>query len=151
MLKISLLKTFLVAASIALTAVLASVGAPGTNAQEPAPAADNWDMQVVLFDNFFVSLVAASTCDKPDERTMGMFVRNLLIVQETTVAHFQTQLPDKSVNEIRAILNARAEQIDRGIKQSIGSKSCADSEIIKLVGMFDTYARMDLLGEGKAR
>ncbi|MFN3232311.1 MAG: hypothetical protein ACE363_09155 [Alphaproteobacteria bacterium] len=101
-----------------------------------------------MFDNFFMSLVAARLCDNPDERTVQMFTRNLLIVQEVTISHFSTELPDMSRDDILEMINNRATALDQTLKSTIAEKGCADSEIINLVHMFDIHARMDLLNEG---
>jgi hypothetical protein len=113
-------------------------------AQEGQPAqADNRDRIVMLFDNFFVSLVAAKKCDEPDDRTMKMFVHNLVVVQNMTLRHYKEQLPDRSGGELAEMLNARAEALDRGINREIASKGCTDPNIIGLVDLFDRHARMD--------
>lgn len=127
-----------------IVAVLASAAAPaGSEA-----TADSRDPAIRMFDNFFLSLVAARLCDNPDERTLGMFTKNLLIVQEATIGYYKTHLPDRSRDDIFEIMNNRAMALDQGIKATIAEKGCAHSDVINLVNLFDIHAHMDLAGKG---
>lgn len=130
-------------AAIAALFVTLAVAVP----QQAAAQQDQRDPTVQMFDNFFLSLVAARLCDNPDERTLELFTRNLLIVQEVTVNYFQSELPGRTRDDVFAIINNRAMALDEMLKSTIAEKGCADSDVINLVHMFDMHARMKLLDD----
>lgn len=134
----SLRASFLAAAFLAAMALPAAAQDGG---DDLVPGGAQRSPAVKMFDNFFISLVAARTCDNPDERTMSMFFRNMLIVQKLATDFYTKALPDKSEAEINTLLNARAEKLDSVVKSSIAAKGCTDPEIIKLVQSFDVNAR----------
>jgi len=120
---------------------------PDGAVEEQAPAAPGAaprDKVIVMFDNFFISLVAASKCadPKPDDATMTAFTRNMVIVQRIATSHYKNQLPDKSIEEITALLDARAERLDTIINDAIQAKGCTDPQIARMVESFDANAKV---------
>ena len=113
--------------------------------QPEGPSAQGRDAITVMFDSFFLSLVAASLCSTPDEAVMQKFATNLFIVQQLTLAHYQEYLPDLSREEILAIMNSRAEALDTTIKGQISEKKCDHADIRRLIELFELHAKMDLL------
>jgi hypothetical protein len=113
--------------------------APG----QETPTVDHRDPAMVMFDNYFISLVAARKCGNPDEATMSAFVRNLLIVQQIAIDSMKKQMPGKSNQEVAEVLNARAEKLDMLVNDAIQTKGCTSPEIGKLVDSFAVNAKMD--------
>lgn len=114
--------------------------------EAPAPDAlttDHRDPATIMFDNFFISLVAARKCGNPDEATMSAFVRNLLIVQQIATSSMKRQMPDKSTEQVAELLNARAEKLDMLANDAIQTKGCTSPEIGKLVDSFAVNAKMN--------
>ena len=128
--------------------VLGSPVAANAQVDLTAPPSDgllatNRDPITTMFDNFSISLVAAHRCRPPDEKTMTMFMQNLMIVQQITVNHYRKLVPDKSVDEITDMLNARVQNLDMLVNDAIQSKGCTDPEVAKMVDSFDANAKVD--------
>ncbi len=137
---------FLIAALLAIpVAASAQVDLTAPPSDQPSAGAleGQRDPVTVMFDNFSISLVAAHRCRQPDEKTMTMFMQNLMIVQQVTIKHYREMLPEKSVDEITEMLNTRVQNLDTVITDAIQVNGCTSPEIAKMVDSFDVNARVD--------
>ena len=120
-------------------------GSTQPGADQGEPQAQGRDAITVMFDSFFLSLVAASLCSTPDDAVMQKFATNLLIVQQLTFSHYEEYMPTLSRDEILGIMNDRAMALDTTIKNQISQKKCDHADIQRFVELFDLHAKMDLL------
>ena len=97
-----------------------------------------------LFDSFTVSLVAASRCDPPDERTMTRFLSNLLIVQDEILRQFKARYPNADEATLLGVIDNRIKRLGSSLENQIAVRGCMDESIIKLVRLFELNARPDL-------
>jgi hypothetical protein len=97
-----------------------------------------------LFDSFTVSLVAASRCDPPDERTMTRFLGNLLIVQDEIRRQYRARYPNADETTLLGIIDNRIKRLGNSLENRIAARGCMDESIIKLVRLFELNARPDL-------
>jgi hypothetical protein len=141
----SLLLVLLALGAPALASAQVDLTAPPSEDAVPAPGPSGTqrDPITTMFDNFSISLVSAHRCRPPNETMMTLFMQNLMIVQQITVNHYRTLVPDKSVDEITEMLNRRVQNLDTVVNDAIQSKGCTDPEIVKLVDSFDVNAKVD--------
>ena len=97
-----------------------------------------------MFDSFTISLVAASRCDQPDERTMSRFLGNLMVVQEAMLSQLRGRYPRADEKTLLSIIDKRIARLGQSVEKNIAQLGCMDASIIRLVRLFEMNARSNL-------
>ena len=116
----------------------------------PAAQAQYMGQVGQMFDSFTVSLVAASRCDQPDERTMSRFMGNLMIVQDAILGEYRKRYPRADEATLLGVIDRRINQLGGNVEKAIAQRGCMDASIIRLVRLFELNARPDLFQPDQA-
>jgi hypothetical protein len=128
---------------IAGTAILVLLGwAPVVQAQQTDRQSAT-DIEQ-MFDSFTVSLVAATACKPPNERTLSNFLGNLMVVQGSILGAYQQEYPDLDEAAILNVIDNRIRRLGGSIQDQIAQVGCTDESIVELVQLFEINARPDL-------
>jgi hypothetical protein len=128
---------------IAGTAILVLLGwAPVVQAQQTDRQSAT-DIEQ-MFDSFTVSLVAATVCKPPNERTLSNFLGNLMVVQGSILGAYQQEYPDLDETAILNVIDNRIRRLGGSIQDQIARVGCTDESIVELVQLFEINARPDL-------
>lgn len=99
-----------------------------------------------IFDQFIVSNVVAAECGDFELEIVDRNLVNLEIVQTRALQTLQQQQPDRPVEDLFALMDARVSSLSAALKQRIDADGCATEDMQSILRLFEVQANMDLLG-----